>query len=147
MNPTKLLNEFKNSGSIGELIVDKHHEYYMKAKYYSYLYYVTRLATGFSAAALPFVVGQHPQLATVLSGIIATLTVVDIVYSPKDRWTICSKATDLIVIAIIKLGGDYKKYESLLEPLLATETALYGSLVNLKDLENIEASLKKTTTQ
>jgi hypothetical protein len=104
------------------------------------LYYITRLIAGFSAAALPFVVGQHHQLAIVLSGIIAALTVVDIVYNPKDRSAIYSKGADLIVVAIIQSGGNYERFKPLIDTLLNTDSPISQ---DVKDLQALQVTLKK----
>jgi len=129
---------FKAFGSddpLGRLVEEKHIDYLNKAKWYSVVYYVSRLIAGCSAALLPFFL-KHPTIPTMLSMIIVITTVLDITFSPKDRWTLYSKATDLLSIAKAKAVGDYGKFEELLVVLAETESANLRQLINLDDLVN-----------
>jgi len=117
-----------------QLVEEKHLEYLKKAGWYSRFYYATRLLAGLSAALLPFIVRTDPFWSTTLSVIIVVITVLDLVFSPKDRWALHSKATDLITLAKVKATGEYDKYQEVLNVITQTETANLQQLINLDDL-------------
>jgi hypothetical protein len=131
--------------NIARLIFDKHKEYYVKSKAYSVLYYATRLIGGLCAGALPFII-PHSNLnwlATTLSASIVALTVIDLVFNPKDNWALYSKATDLIVIGQIQANDPdgYEKNKKILSVLLNTEN---GKLAKLVDLDELLHSIQST---
>jgi hypothetical protein len=126
---------FDSDSIVGKLIEEKHLDYLNKAKMYSVLYYVLRLTAGLSAALLPFFLGSQ-STATALSIIIIISTVLDILISPKDRWALYSKATDLLSIAKAKSVEEFDKFEELLTILAETESANLRQLINLDDLIN-----------
>jgi len=126
------------SSPVGKLVEEKHLEYVEKAKRYAAFYYTTRLLAGLSAAILPFTVG-HTELqsvSTALSVIIVVVTVFDLVFSPKDRWALFSKATDILSVAKAKTldEAEYLKYKDALDTLLNTESANLAQVINLNDL-------------
>lgn len=116
------------------MIEGKHQEYLTKARLYSILYYVTRLVTGLSAALLPFVVGKSQSWASILAVIVAVLTVIDAVFSPKDRWVLFSKATDMVSLAKMKAKGEYETNKEIVDLILQTETGNLQQLVSLQEL-------------
>lgn len=117
-----------------QLIDEKHREYLRKSHRYRWLYRITRTSAGLSSGLLPFVVGNWPTIATILSIVIVVAVVVDSVWDPKGRWQLFSQATDLIAIADLKSQGQYEKYKDQLEILLATEAKRVERLVDLEDL-------------
>jgi hypothetical protein len=117
-----------------DLVEEKHNEYIRKAKWYSYLYYTTRIAAGLSAALLPFTVRSSVDWSTTFSIIIVVTTVLDLTLSPKDRWITHSKATDLLTIARLKADGNYEKYKEALDIIAQTESA---NLQRLADLDSL----------
>jgi uncharacterized protein DUF4231 len=120
---------------LGRSIIDaKQREYTRNSRRHRRLYYSTRLMAGLAAALLPFVVGQHPTAATVLSVIVAVTVVLDVTLDPKGRWQLYSKASDLLAIARLKASGDYDRYKDELEILLATETQKLERLVDLESV-------------
>ena len=116
------------------LIRQKHDEYAAASRRYRGLYYALRLSAGLSAGFLPFVVSTVPVLATVLSATIVVVTVVDMVFNPKDRWKLFSRTADLLTMERLKRTGEYKGYESLLSLLTSTESAKLESLVTLEEV-------------
>ena len=127
-----------SSTPLGKLIEEKHLEYVKKAKRYAMLYYSTRLLAGFSAAVLFFTVlsTETQTLIRLLSFVIVVITIFDLVFSPKDRWALYSKATDLLTIAKAKSldESEYDKYRDALDTLLNTESANLEQVINLNDL-------------
>lgn len=123
---------------VGKLVEEKHFEYVEKAKRYAVFYYTTRLLAGLSAAILPFTVGHTnlQSVSTALSVIIVVVTVFDLVFAPKDRWALFSKATDLLSLAKAKAldEAEYTKYKEALDTLLNTESANLAQVINLNDL-------------
>lgn len=117
-----------------QIMQEKFREYQVGSKRYKFLYYFIRLTAGFSAAFLPFFVGSLPTVATVLSAAVVACTVLDIALDPKTKWTLYSRATDLLSMAELKRRGEYDKYKDALEVLLATEQQ---ALSGLRDLEEI----------
>jgi hypothetical protein len=135
--------EFSLTGPITDvdrMINAKHAQYVAKARLYAASYYTTRLLAGLSACLLPFVVGYSKTWATALAIVVAVTTVFDQVFSPKDRWVLFSKATDMIALARIKATGDYDKYKDVLDVILQTET---GNLQQLMGLQELVDSVKK----
>ena len=120
--------------SAEELIEEKHEEYVKKAKLYSYFYYATRLIAGLSAALLPFTVRSSVQWSTAFSIAIVVTTILDLTFSPKDRWITHSKATDLLTIAKLKAEGKYDKYKEPLDIIAQTESAKLQRLADIDDL-------------
>lgn len=124
---------------IDRMINDKHHEYLKKARLYSKLYYTTRILAGVSAAILPFIIGKSQTWATILAIIIAVLTVFDSVFSPKDKWVLYSKATDMLSLAMMKARGEYEMNKEIVDVILQTETGNLQQLVGLQELlERVE---------
>lgn len=117
-----------------ELVEEKHREYLKKAKLYSIIYYAIRLMAGLSAALLPFTIRTSVLWSTIFSVIIVVVTVLDLVFAPKDRWVLYSKSTDLLAVAKIKARGDYEEHKEVLEIITQTETANLQQLINLDDL-------------
>lgn len=122
------------SHSPEELVAEKHEEYLRKAKWFSYLYYVTRISAGLSAALLPFTVRSSVAWSTAFSIIIVVATVLDLTLSPKDRWITHSRATDLLTIARFKAEGAYEKNKEALEIIAQTEAANLQRLADLNDV-------------
>src|SRR6266508_4411916 len=111
MEPLKKLIEIPDaidSGPLAEkLIYDKHQEYARSARWNRRLYYTTRVVAGLCAGFLPFVVGSAPSVATLLSIVIVVVTVFDLVFSPKDKWQLFSRAADLLAIESLRKAGEY----------------------------------------
>ena len=128
------ITSMPNSKSSEDLIEKKHKEYLKKAKLYSYLYYSTRLMAGFSAVLIPFIIKSSVKWSTSLSIIIALVTIIDLTLSPKDRWVLHSKATDMLAIARLKSIGEYDKYKESLEIIAQTEAANLQRLVDIDTL-------------
>lgn len=130
--------KLETTSPVGALVEAKHVEYVEKARRYSLFYYVTRLVAGLSAGILPFTVGRIEWQAWSigLSVAIVIITVFDLVFTPKDRWVLFSKATDLLTIAKVKALGEveYAKYSVALDTLLNTESANLAQVINLNDL-------------
>ena len=127
-------NSYSDSSLAKRLIESKHNEYAKACKQYRVLYFATRLLAGLSAGLLPFVVSGSPSIATALSIAIVVATVVDMVYNPKDRWKLYSRAADLLTIERLRAAGEYDQQAPLLELLVATETAKLEQLVNIDDI-------------
>jgi hypothetical protein len=124
-----------------ETVVDRaiegmHLQYRDNAVLFCWIFWVTRVCAGVSAAVLPFVVHASSTISTILSLIIVVCTVIDTIWSPKERWTLYSKATDLLSVAKVKKAGDFEGYKELLEVVLQTESAALQQLINLDDLVN-----------
>ena len=119
---------------IEELVEKKHSEYLKKAKLFSISYYAIRLMAGLSAALLPFTIRTSVLWSTIFSVVTVMVTVLDLVFAPKDRWVLYSKATDLLAVAKIKARGDYEEHKEALEIITQTETANLQQLINLDDL-------------
>lgn len=117
-----------------ELVDGKHREYVTKARLFARLYYGSRLLAGLSAAMLPFVVKGQPAVATVLAATIAVVTVVDLVFSPREKWTTFSRATDLIVLARLKATGEFQRHREAFQVILEAEAANLGQLKDLDEL-------------
>lgn len=119
---------------IQELIRQKQKEYLRGAHIHRFLYYFVRLVASLSAGLLPFVVASSPAIATALSIAIVVATVVDMVFNPKDRWQLYSRATDLLTVEQLKRQGDYPKYEALIAILVSAESAKLERLVDIDEL-------------
>ena len=94
------------------------------------MYYALRLTAGLSAGLLPFVVSTSPPVATALSIVIVIVTVLDMVYNPKQRWGLFSRASDLMTVERLRLTGEIEGYEALLSQVAATEAAKLDALVS-----------------
>lgn len=117
-----------------ELVVAKHNEYFRAAKAYRRLYYATRLGAGLSAGFLPFVVRGSPDTAIFLSILVVVATVVDSVFSPKDRWALYSKATDLLASEQLRASGHHEEWQAALRAIEQTESAALKQLGGIRDL-------------
>ncbi len=117
-----------------QLIYDKHTEYAKSAKVYRAMYYTARLVAGLSAGLLPFVVGTSVAVATGLSVAIVVVTVFDLVFAPKDKWKLYSRAADLLTMQRLKDAGEFEQCKEMLNLLVATENAKLEQLVNLDEL-------------
>lgn len=115
-------------------IKKKHDEYYRLARRFRFLYYSTRLAAGLSAGVLPFVISSMPGVATVLSIVVVVITVVDTVFSPKERWKTYSRATDLLYVAQLKKAGKFDEFEEALKIILTTEEQQTFQLLGLDEV-------------
>lgn len=116
------------------IIQHKHDEYTGATKRYRALYYVFRVIAGLSAGLLPFVIASHPNVATGLSIMIVIITAMDLVFNPKDKWQLYSRATDLLAVETLKREGSYAEYRSLIDIILKTETAALERLVSVDEL-------------
>lgn len=112
----------------------RHEEYYRAARRFRLLYYITRLVGGISAAILPFVVHPAPQIAISLSIVIIMMTVIDTVFSPKERYKSLSRATDLLFVANLKAQGRYREFEEQLNIILTTEDQQMLQLLGLDEM-------------
>lgn len=122
-------------GPVVGLIERKHAEYIRHAVTFRWVYFATRLAAGLSAALIPFMLGRYDEIATGLSVTVAIATVVDLVFAPKDRWTLYSKASDLLTVAKIRALGHYDDASrELIEVLLSTESAALQQVMNLDEM-------------
>ena len=133
-------------GAVREMIDSKHREYARKTTIFKRVYYLTRLMAGLSAGVLPFVVNANPSVATGLAVAIVVVTVLDIVFDPKSKWALYSKATDFLTVARLKLSGDYEKYKQVIDLLVETESKELELLVPLQrviqDTQNAAAGGK-----
>jgi len=119
------------------LIEQKHSEYARAAKLYRILYYVTRSIAGLGAGLLPFVVSKSTGFATGISAAIVVVTIVDMVFGPKERWMLFSKAADLLTIERLRISGEYDKWKRLLDLLIVTENAKLERLIDLEDFKKM----------
>jgi hypothetical protein len=119
---------------IQELIRQKHKEYLRGSHIHQFLYYFVRLVASLSAGLLPFVVASSPATATGLSIAIVITTVVDMVFNPKDKWQLYSRASDLLAVEQLKQQGDYTKYKEMISILVNTELAKLEHLVDFDEL-------------
>jgi hypothetical protein len=104
------------------------------AQMHKALYYALRLVAGLSAALLPFVVAANHAVATMLSVFIVVATVIDMIFNPKDRWQLLSRAASLLTMERFKRTGENKDYESMLSILVATESSRLDHLVSIDEL-------------
>ena len=116
------------------LINQKHDDYNSLCNKYRRLYYCTRLAAGLGAALLPFFVAISSTIASGLSILILVAVVFDQVFNPREKWSLYSKATDLLTMARLKASGEYAKYEEFLKVLEEVEHRSLGSLSSVNDL-------------
>ena len=121
--------------SLEDVIREKHNEYYRGARRYRILYYVTRLAGGLAAGVLPFVISSAPDIATGLAMAIVIITVLDTVFSPKERWKTMSRATDLLFLAQVKkLNLRTDEFMTQINIILSTEDRQILTLLGLEDV-------------
>ena len=113
-----------------KVVAEKHAEYLRWSKRYQRMYYALRLTAGLSAGLLPFVVSTSPPTATALSIVIVIVTVLDMVYNPKQRWGLFSRASDLMTVERLRRTGEIEGYEALLSQVAATEAAKLDALVS-----------------
>jgi hypothetical protein len=113
-----------------KLVAQKHAEYLRASRIYQFMYYALRLTAGLSAGLLPFVVSTSPAAATALSIVIVVVTVLDMVFNPKQRWGLFSRASDLMTVERLRLTGEIFGYEALLSQVAATEAAKLEVLVS-----------------
>lgn len=126
-----------------QILREKYQDYLRGSRWHKVLYYLTRLLAGLSAVLLPFVVGTMPIVATSLSAAVLFCIVVDMVFDPKTKWALYSRATDLLAIAELKRRGEYDKYKDALEVLLTTEQQKLSGLKELEDvLRKVEQGKK-----
>jgi hypothetical protein len=130
--------------SVCDLIEKKHSEYLRLSNVFRWLYYTTRLIGGLSAGLLPFFLYSHPPLAMGLSIAVVVVTVFDFVFSPKDRWQLYSKATDLLTIEGFKRHGVYDSHEGWLNILVNTEDL---SLSKLREIEQTLHAARTSASQ
>jgi hypothetical protein len=122
--------------AIEELIRSKHAEYYFKYRLFASLYYLTRFSAVLCAGLLPFVVNSNTQISTGLSITVVVATAIDLVISPKDKFQLYSRASDLLALAQVKLNPAYKKNKEAIEVLLGTEEASVSKLTDLDEVLN-----------
>jgi hypothetical protein len=123
-----------------QLVSQKHLEYGRAATRYRAVYYCSRIAAGLCAGLLPFVVSTQPNVATGLAIAVVAVTVLDLVFSPKDKWQLYSRATDLLAVEIMKQEGSYEQYRRMIDVIVKTETA---SLQRLISIDEIVSSIQK----
>jgi hypothetical protein len=129
------------------LVREKHRKYLRLSRMNASIYYSTRTVAALCSALLPFTVGAHPTVATILAIVVAITVALDSVFIPRDRWQLYSKATDLLAIAEFKVIGQYEQYKELLDIITATEDTKLARLVDLKDvLEKVGPDKVKKTT-
>lgn len=137
MQSTQLMRLFSpqpGESAAEALIRHKLNEYVRGAKVNRALYYALRLLAGVSAALLPFVISSYPAIATGLSICVVVVTVIDLIFNPKDRWKLYSQGSDLLTIFLLKKTGDYKAYKEAIDVLLKTENIKLDRLVDMKEL-------------
>lgn len=117
-----------------KLIRDKQREYLSKCRQYSALYYTTRLTAAVCAVLLPFMVTAYPEIAAGLALAVASATAIDIVFNPKDRLALYSRATDILTISLFKSLGVYEQHKELLDTLVDTEAQAVGRLSALQEV-------------
>jgi hypothetical protein len=83
---------------------------------------------------LPFVISSVPPLATGLSIAVVIVTALDLVFNPKDKWQLYSRATDLLAVESLKREGSYTEYQNLIDVIVKTETAGLERLVSVDEL-------------
>jgi hypothetical protein len=131
-----------------DLIESKRIEYSRGAQLHRTLYYCIRIGAGLSAGMLPFVVHEYKEIATGLSLAIVILTILDIVFNPKESYQLLSHAADMLMIQKLKSEGNYEKYKEQLDFLLEIEKARLGKLLDLEPLLEkirIAATEKRST--
>lgn len=62
------------------------------------------------------------------------VTVLDTVPSPKDRWALFSRASDILALAQIKSKGDYEQHKEAIDAILSTENAALLQVIGLQEL-------------
>lgn len=132
--PPLMQDPFRPGESLESRIQAKHNQYTAAAKFYRFLYYSTRLIGGLCAAILPFVVSSNPSVATCFSIAIAVTVVIDMVFSPKERWKSYSRATDLLFVADLKRRGQMDEFQEQINIILSTEDQ---QLLDLLELDKV----------
>jgi hypothetical protein len=121
-------------GPVTKWIADQHRRYLNYARIFAFLYYASRTIAGVGSALLPFVVANHPRMATAIAIAVAVTVAVDSIFQPREYWQLYSQATDVLAVAQLRLTGDYDKYKELIDAIQATEKM---KLERLKDLKEI----------
>jgi Protein of unknown function (DUF4231) len=127
----------KNAGTLSavEILVQKKHDEYSRgARLHCTLYYSLRVIAGLCAGLLPFVVASNPSLATGLSIAIVVATTFDLIFNPKDKWQLYSRATDFLTVEQIKREGHYAEYEGMIQILVNTESAKLERLMGMDEM-------------
>lgn len=114
---------------------EKNREYEVRAKIYNWFYYIIRLVAGLSAGLLPFFL-DRPNVSTALSVVIVVATLLDFVFSPKEKQLLYSEATDLLatIRANVSEPDPNKRWQQAFEVVLKTEAALRNMSRALNDV-------------
>ena len=83
---------------------------------------------------LPVTVTQYPNIAMGLSLFIAVMVLFDIIFNPKRKTIVTSKATQALEIIGAKMRGDYEKYEDIYNTILRYDELESETMVDLNVL-------------
>lgn len=123
----------------------KHNEYTKKAKLFRNLHYFLLVAGAILSVATPFLIPINPVVAQITSIMVVISLSVDHIFKPKEKWTVYSKATDLIQLQLFKSSGAYTKNKKIIDTILETEARILETVPDLNDvLAQVKSNIKTT---
>ena len=109
------------------------------------LHYFLLVSGAILSISTPFLIPINPIAAQITSITVVIALSIDHIFKPKEKWTVYSKATDLIQLQRFKSSGSYTKNKKVIDTIIETESRILDSVPDLNDvLAQVKSNIKKT---
>ncbi len=119
---------------VAKLVALKQAEYTNLAYRYKNIHYMLVMIGSVFGIITPFIIPYFPVLAQITSIIVVFVISLEHIFKPKEKWTLYSKATDLIQLQLFKITGAYKNNKELINTIINTEAQILDTVPDLNEV-------------
>jgi len=118
---------------VKKLVALKQSEYAKKANTFRMLHYILLSWGAILGILTPILIPALPYIAQWVSVAVVVVISIDQIFRPKDKWSLYSKATDLIQLQLFKKAGVYEENKELIDTIINTELEILTTVPGLND--------------
>lgn len=128
---------------VKKLVEIKQKEYADKAAKFKIAHY-TSLSLGAALGIVtPFLIPGQPIIAQITSVAVVFIISFDQIFKPKDKWSLYSKATDLLQLQLFQKAGAYEQNKELIDTIINTESQILTTVPGLNEvLQQVKSDRK-----
>ncbi|MDC8829386.1 hypothetical protein [Alteromonas gilva] len=129
---------------VKKLVDIKQSEYSKKAILHKRLHYLFLTLGATLGIATPFLIPNDPTIAQFSSIAVVAIISFDQIFRPKEKWSLYSKATDLLQLQLFKMSGAYESDKEVIETILNTEAQILNTVPDLHEvMQQVKDSREK----
>lgn len=127
--------------AVRRLVEIKQGEYANKASIFKLAHYSSLSLGAALGIVTPFLIPNYPVMAQVTSVAVVFVISFDQIFKPKEKWSLYSKATDLLQLQLFKKSGTYEQNKEIIDTIINTEAQI---LITVPGLNEVLQQVKYT---